>query len=173
MPTFRSRSYDDDFFAWTQDQAAALRTVPPAAVGDHVDLENIADEIEGLGRSELREVESYLRQVLTRLLKLAALPESRERAHWLAEIEEFQARSAETCKPSMSSLVDLSRAWRLAQRSAAIVVAEMGGVPADAAETCPFGLEELVAADFDARAAIDRIARSKNRFGSFPAAQKN
>jgi hypothetical protein len=160
MSTFRSRSYDDDFFAWTQDQAAALRTVPPAAVGSHVDLANIANEIEDLGRSELRDVNSSLRQVLTHLLKLAALPESRDRAHWFAEVEEFQARAAETYKPSMSALIDLSRAWRLAQRSAAIVVAEMGGVPADAAETCPFGLEELVAADFDVRAAIERIARN-------------
>lgn len=154
----RSRSYDDDFFAWTQDQAAALRAIPPAAVGNRVDLANIAEEIEDLGKRDIREVESYLRQVLTHLLKLAALPEAQERAHWLAEIEEFQARAAETYKPSMAGIVDLARAWNLAKRASATIVAEMGGTVVGAENTCPFTLDELVAADFDARSALERFA---------------
>ena len=163
MSTLRRPAYDDDFFAWTQDQAAALRALPPAAVGNSVDVANIAEEIEDLGKRDIREVESYLRQVLTHLLKLAAMPHAQERAHWLAEIEEFQARAAETFKPSMSQLVDLERAWSLAKRSATTVVAEMDGANLDAPAACPFGLEELVAENFDARAAQMRVMRAGPR----------
>ena len=42
-------NYDDDFFAWTQEQAAALRRLPNEAVGDAIDIAHVADEIEDLG----------------------------------------------------------------------------------------------------------------------------
>jgi Domain of unknown function DUF29 len=43
--------YDEDFYAWTQQQAALLRRLPPA--GNELDLEHIAEEIEDLGRGSL------------------------------------------------------------------------------------------------------------------------
>ena len=43
--------YDDDFYAWTQEQAALLRRLP--AVSNRLDAELIAEEIEDLGRSEV------------------------------------------------------------------------------------------------------------------------
>ncbi|MCA3264975.1 MAG: DUF29 domain-containing protein [Azospirillum sp.] len=150
-------AYDEDFFAWTQDQAAALRALPRTAVGNRIDIVRIAEEIEDLGKRDIRDVESHLRRVLTLLLKLAALPHARERTHWLAEVEEFQARAAETFKPSMSQLVDLDRAWSLAKRSATTVVEEMGGASLNVPTACPFGLDELVAEDFDARSALLRF----------------
>lgn len=150
--------YDADFYAWTQDQAAALRGLSPAAAGNRVDLEHVAEEIEDLGKRDIREVESHLRQVLAHLLKLAALPDARERVHWIAEIEEFQARAAETYKPSMAQSIDLARAWRLARRSAASVLAEMGASPPPVQDACPFDLEGLVRADFDVRAALARLS---------------
>ena len=157
MSPLRRPAYDEDFFAWTQDQAAALRALPAAAVGNRVDVAHIAEEIEDLGKRDIREVESYLRQVLAHLLKLAALPDAQERAYWLAEVEEFQARAAETFKPSMASLIGLHRAWMLAKRSATTVIDEMGGTSLDAPTTCPFALDELVAAEFDVRAALMRV----------------
>jgi hypothetical protein len=158
MPTLRQPTYDEDFFAWTQDQASALRGLPAATIGNRVDVVHIAEEIEDLGKRDIREVESYVRQLLTHLLKLAALPDARERPHWIAEAEEFQARAAETFRPSMAQLVDLDRAWNLARRAASSVASEMGGTPLAAAGKCPFDLAALVATDFDVRGAIARIA---------------
>jgi Domain of unknown function DUF29 len=52
--------YDEDFVRWTKEQAAALRrakNLPPAGtVGSNLplDWENLAEEIESLGKSERR-----------------------------------------------------------------------------------------------------------------------
>ena len=48
--------YDTDFYAWTQQQAAALRQKAFAAL----DLEHLAEEIESMGKRDRRAVESTL-----------------------------------------------------------------------------------------------------------------
>ena len=48
--------YEEDFYAWTQQQADLLRRLPP--LGNELDLEHIAEEIEDLGRSDLRAAQS-------------------------------------------------------------------------------------------------------------------
>jgi Domain of unknown function DUF29 len=54
-----------DFYQWTQAQAAALRAKDWGAL----DLENLAEEIESLGRSERRAIAHQLERVLIHLLK--------------------------------------------------------------------------------------------------------
>ncbi|MBA9034312.1 DUF29 family protein [Rhizobium leguminosarum] len=44
-------SYESDFVSWTRDQAALLRTLDPPPPG--LDVENLAEEIESLGRGEI------------------------------------------------------------------------------------------------------------------------
>lgn len=56
----RSQLYDSDFYAWTNEQAALLRAGKLSAV----DIENIAEEIESMGRTEKRELVSRLRTLL-------------------------------------------------------------------------------------------------------------
>ena len=58
-------TYETDFFAWTQAQAAALRATRP----NNIDWANIAEELETMGRSERREVENRIRLILTHLLQ--------------------------------------------------------------------------------------------------------
>ena len=57
--------YDLDFYAWTAEQAALLR----AGRLDQLDIDNIAEEIDSMGRSEKRELVSRLTVLLTHLLK--------------------------------------------------------------------------------------------------------
>ena len=81
--------YDRDFYAWTQEQAKALRTHFP---GDNrIDVQHLAEEVEDLGKSELHAVESYIENVIEHLLKLdySALVEPRD--HWRLEIDAFRA----------------------------------------------------------------------------------
>src|SRR5262249_8517992 len=46
--------YEDDFYAWTVEQARLLRSGELSSI----DAANMAEEIEGLGRSDRRELES-------------------------------------------------------------------------------------------------------------------
>ncbi len=65
--------YEDDLFAWTQEQAALLR----AHAVDGIDWENLAEEIESMGRRDRRELKSRLRVILLHLLKWQAQPSLR------------------------------------------------------------------------------------------------
>ena len=65
--------YAEDFYLWTQQQAALLRT----GKWQELDYENLAEEIESMGRSEKRELGNRLEVLLTHLLKWQYQPEGR------------------------------------------------------------------------------------------------
>ena len=81
--------YDDDFFAWTQHQAMVLRTM--AVADNRFDRENVAEEIESLGRSDRDVVRSQIRRIIEHLLKLAYSPAQQPRFDWMASIAEARA----------------------------------------------------------------------------------
>src|SRR4029453_13613406 len=62
--------YDHDFYAWTQEQAALLRKGAVHAL----DLTNLAEEIESLGKSQHRELGSRLDVLMLHLLKWGYQP---------------------------------------------------------------------------------------------------
>src|SRR5215471_12801358 len=77
--------YDQDFYAWTQEQAALLRE---GAVQD-LDLPHLAEEIESLGKSDLRALESHLEVLVLHLLKWQYQPGGRLTGHsWYDTIVE-------------------------------------------------------------------------------------
>jgi hypothetical protein len=65
--------YDQDFYAWTQEQAALLRE---GAVHE-LDLEHLLEEIEDVGHSQRDALASHLLVLLTHLLKLAIAAQER------------------------------------------------------------------------------------------------
>src|SRR3954447_26417050 len=75
----RRSLYEDDIYAWAQEQAGVLRRLAETRrdLPNELDLENVAEEIEDVGKSELSNVESFIRLILIHLLKLASAPESR------------------------------------------------------------------------------------------------
>jgi len=62
--------YEDDFYAWTVEQARLLRSGELSAI----DAANVAEEIESMGRSDRRAIESRLAVLLTHLLKWQMQP---------------------------------------------------------------------------------------------------
>ena len=62
--------YEADFYAWTQEQARLLRE----RRWDDLDLDNLVDEVESVGRSDKRQIESRLEVVLD----LEYYPQDRE-----------------------------------------------------------------------------------------------
>lgn len=82
-------SYDGDFYGWTQQQAALLRDRRM----DHVDIENLAEEIESLGKSQESELVSHYKVLCQHLLKQIVQPERNGRS-WEATIAEQRASIA-------------------------------------------------------------------------------
>jgi len=84
--------YETDIVAWAEQQAAALRVISssPAGRSNAVDWQNVVEEIESLGRSQIRAVESKLTLIFVRLLKIVSDPDASAGAGWRAEITSFQ-----------------------------------------------------------------------------------
>jgi hypothetical protein len=73
--------YEADFYAWANEQALLLR----AGRLEVLDIGNIAEELESMGRSEKRELVNRLIVLLAHLLKWRFQPERRSR-NWRATI---------------------------------------------------------------------------------------
>lgn len=79
------RLYDDDFYAWTQEQAAVLRDM--RGINTRLDAENLAEEVADMGRAERRALASYATNLLMHLLKWGHQPDRRS-ASWRVTIRE-------------------------------------------------------------------------------------
>lgn len=113
MATNPAELYDQDFYAWTQDQAAVLRT---HFRGDNrLDVEHLAEEVEDLGDSELRAVESFVEQIIAHLLKLDYSGQSDPRAHWLAEVLNFRRNADRKMSPTIRRKVEADLEGRYAR----------------------------------------------------------
>lgn len=82
-----ARLYEEDFLRWTEDQAAALRQAVGLATNLPLDWENLAEEIDSLGRSLKRELRSRLRVIIEHLIKLENSPAADPRRGWMETID--------------------------------------------------------------------------------------
>jgi len=73
--------YETDFYGWTQEQAELLRQKQ----WSKIDLPNLLEEIESLGKQQRQELRNRLSVLLGHLLKWQYQPERRSRS-WLATI---------------------------------------------------------------------------------------
>jgi hypothetical protein len=91
--------YDEDFYAWTQQQAALLR----AKEWRELDYGNLAEELEALGKRDRRESEHRLEILVMHLLEWRYQPERRERSRgWRSTIREQRRRLARLLQDSPS-----------------------------------------------------------------------
>jgi Domain of unknown function DUF29 len=132
-------TYEGDFYSWTREQGALLR----AGRFDEIDWENIAEEIETLGRSEFDKLVSFYRLVLLHMLKCDHQPNKLARS-WLISIANHRDSAADVLaenpglKPRMEEAV--AKAYRHARRDAA----DETGLPMKAfPPDCPYTIEEI------------------------------
>jgi hypothetical protein len=118
MPSKPSRR-DQDFYAWSLEQAALLRE---RKIGE-ADLDLIAEEIESMGKTEKRELVSRLTVLLLRLLKWRSQPSHRGKS-WRLSIANARDDIADHLEdnPSLKAVLDsaMDQAYRSARRKAAI-----------------------------------------------------
>ena len=135
-----SNTYESDFYAWAMEQAALLR----ARRFDAADVDNIAEEIESMGRSEKRELVNRLAVLLLHLLKWRFQPGFRSPS-WQSTIREQRIRLRDHLddNPSLKAHLDeaLARAYRLAVIRAA---RETGLQETTFPEAAPDGFEQAV-----------------------------
>lgn len=91
--------YDEDFYLWAKAQARLLRE----RRFEDLDLDNLADEVDGVGRSEKREIRNGLAVLLTHLLKWRYQPGNRT-SSWRHAIrnQRLELRSVLEDSPSLS-----------------------------------------------------------------------
>jgi hypothetical protein len=136
-------SYDTDFYDWTKQQAALLRS------GDlsGADLQNIAEEIESMGKSEKRELRSRLTILLLHMLKWTHQPEKRVPS-WEATIRVQRPEITEHLdeNPSLKHELDesITRAYKTAREQAA---GETGLPRSTFPLDCPWTFDEMINED--------------------------
>jgi hypothetical protein len=155
-----STLYDEDILLWSEQQAAALRRLGRTAreISNELDIENVAEEIESVGRSELAAVESYLDLVLVHLIKLVIEPDSPSARHWRSEIAGFHANARRRYSPSMRRRIDIDALWRSAREQSMLAYdgAEQQ-VVTRLPPAAPLAIDDLVADRIDVVALADRL----------------
>ena len=131
--------YDSDILIWSEQQAELLRR----RAANALDWDNLAEEIEDVGRSQLRAVEFHLVRALLHDLKVLAWPEARDVAHWRAEARGQRDDARASFTPSMAQRIDVVALYRRASRRLPETID--GQAPLPVPENCPVTLEELVA----------------------------
>jgi hypothetical protein len=113
--------YHEDFVAWSQQQAEALRSTAQGGTNQALDWKNLAEEIESLGRSERRELGSRVRTIIEHLLKLEYSTATEPRSGWRSSVRSTRVEIEDILEtsPSLKNGLDsavaaeLKRAIRL------------------------------------------------------------
>jgi hypothetical protein len=142
-PTDRHAEYDGDFYAWTLQTAQRLRS----GCVDQVDLAQVAEEIEDMGKSDRRALEGHLKILMLHLLKWRHQPSHRG-ISWRLSIanarDEISAilRDSPSLRPRLAELA--TSRYEGARKQAML---ETGLTPSNFPETCPFSVEQLLQED--------------------------
>lgn len=95
--------YETDFWAWTQEQVSLLRDQQ----WSQVDLENLIEEIESLGKQQRQELRNRLSILIGHLLKWEYQSQNRSRS-WLATLRIQRLDTTELLEenPSLKSYLE-------------------------------------------------------------------
>jgi hypothetical protein len=132
--------YEQDYYHWLKTTAQQLRDGNLTAL----DIPNLLEEIEDMGRSERRSVYSNLKILLLHLLKYRYQPEMRSNS-WLASIVEHRQRINKAFKDSPSLKPHYSEVFAEAYEESRELAAAETGLPIDDFPIdCPFSLEVIL-----------------------------
>jgi hypothetical protein len=152
MATQPERLYHEDFYAWTRDQAKALRRLTDAHWNGPLDLVHLAEEVEDLGTAARNAVRSQIERILEHALKLAYSAAAEPRAGWMNSIDDARGRIEDTITATIRRDIEryLPRLFERARRKVVRELSAHGEHDAAAAlpTSCPHTLEVLLAEDW-------------------------
>jgi Domain of unknown function DUF29 len=136
--------YDDDFYVWTEVQAELLRRRQLEAL----DLDNLIEEVEALGRAEKSNVLSNASAIIEHLLKLRHSPAQDPRNVWRASVREHRRHLRRDLTPRLRQILDqaLSALYQEIRDDTAAMLRDYGeDAAADALPTaCPYSLDQVI-----------------------------
>ena len=139
--------YDMDIVAWADEQAAAMRDLARVRpdLSNVLDWENIAEELEGLSRTELRNVRSPLRNVFVHILKGYCDPDTLSMHQWARETNNWLTDIRDDFTNSMRQKIDLDDIW---QKAGGLAADELSSykvaMPPALSSHCPFSLDQIL-----------------------------
>lgn len=138
--------YEDDILLWSEQQAEALRR----RAANEIDWDNVAEEVDAVGRSEVNAALAQIDNILRHRLYLLGWPDSPSVRRWQVELREFHRQLRRHLSPSMTggeqprvSDATVLEAYAAAVDHCLVHMAEAPQVPLP--ETCPWSLIELLA----------------------------
>lgn len=143
-PKTMNTLYEADFYAWTQEQAKLLR----AQQWDLIDVANLIEEVETLGRQERRELVNRLGVLLGHLLKWQYQPDL-QGSSWQATIREQRRKIKRLLEqnPSLSSY--LEEALQEGYEDGLDLAVRETNLPYETfPEDCPYQLEQALSDEF-------------------------
>jgi hypothetical protein len=132
--------YEIDFYAWTQQQARLLRE----RRWDDLDLDNLVDEVQTVGWSDKRQIQSRLEVLLAHLLKWRFQPGGRGNG-WIGTIFEQRGRLIGLVEESPSLREFQRQEVFKSYRAARLTAAKETGIALHVfPEECPFTPEQVL-----------------------------
>lgn len=176
--TTNTEVYTTDFYQWCLTTAALVR----AGQWNDIDPDALAEELESLGKSQVREVQSRLTTLMLHLLKWAFQPERRQEGHsWADTILEQRSELAlvlddnPSLRPQVSAFV--AKVYPKARERAIIAIAPglLGKLPTPSnpkdllrlpllPESCPWTVTEILDTDFWPLAISDLLGGHGRQF---------
>lgn len=142
--------YEHDYNLWLEQILQQLRRCAASGDGafEGIDLKNLIEELESMGRSEKRAVYSNLKILLMHLLKYRYLPEKRSNS-WRSTIREHRQRLEEAFGDSPSLRNYFTEVFHSCYQAARELAAEETGLALDAFPTeVPFSEEAVLNPDY-------------------------
>lgn len=138
------QKHEQDFYGWTKEQASLLRQGRFA----ELDTPNLIEELEDMGKSQERELESHLGLLLAHLLKWQYQPQLRSQS-WRLTIKEQRWRIERLLSKNPSLRHYLPEAFGYAYGDAILQAARETGLEEDSFPTdCPFSIEQVLDPQF-------------------------
>jgi Domain of unknown function DUF29 len=144
--------YEEDFYAWTRDQAQALRRFAASRPNVALDFAHLIEEVEDLGTNQRDAVRSHLRTIIEHCLKLEHSRAIELRAGWQITIGAARTNLEDQLSPRLRRdlRTNLARLFGQARREAGRAL-RLFGEP-DAADAlpaeCPYRLADLLRHDW-------------------------
>ena len=129
-----------EYDRWLEQQIELLRQ----GKFEHLDAENLIEELEALGRAEKSAVKSLVYQIILHLLLIDYWKEESEysKNHWLAEVDAFQLQLEDKLTTNLAQLAEdnLPRLYAKARQNAI----RKSRLPEERfPDSCPYTLELL------------------------------